>query len=246
MIKIILKFTGFFILFLLSAGSAYYGYELYSAHHYTKETVLADFADAQWKRPDTPPVPFEITSQELSPRQLEILIRVQDPRFFHHKGLDFSTPGAGLTTITQAIVKQLYFNPFKPGIAKVKQSLIARFIVHNFVSKQDQLTLFLNTLFFGRVDGKPVTGLASAAQAYYQCSVNDLTEDQYISLIAMIVMPGTFHLLEHPEWNAARVSRIKSVLAGEYQPRGFMDQFYGELPQEVIDAGLPPASYFPD
>jgi hypothetical protein len=62
----------------------------------------------------------------------------------------------------------------------------------------------------------------------------------------MLVMPGTFHLIDHPEWNRQRVNRIKALVAGTYTPKGLMDQFYGPLPQEVIETGLHPASYFED
>lgn len=99
-------------------------------------------------------------------------------------------------------------------------------------------------MYFGNVNGKPIVGLESAATAYYQQPVKGLTEDQYISLIAMLVMPGTFHIIDHPEWNMDRSKRIKALVNGTYKPKGLMDQFYGELPQEVINAGLPPASYF--
>jgi membrane peptidoglycan carboxypeptidase len=125
-------------------------------------------------------------------------------------------------------------------------TLIARFAVHELISKQDQLTLFLNALYFGQVDGKPVVGLQSAAEAYYDRPIRNLTEEQYISLIAMIVMPGTFHIIDHPEWNKDRTDRIKALVSGEYKPKGLMDQFYGKLPREIIDNGLPRGSYFED
>ena len=60
----------------------------------------------------------------------------------------------------------------------------------------------------------------------------------------MIVMPGTFHIIDHPEWNRDRTKRINALIAGKYKPKGLMDQFYGKLPQEIIDHGLPKASYF--
>ena len=101
-------------------------------------------------------------------------------------------------------------------------------------------------MHFGRVNGKAVVGIQSAAKAYYSKSLEMLTEEEYISLVAMIVMPGTFHLRDHPGWNQERVQRIKALVAGQYKPKGFMDQFYGELPREVIEAGLPKFSYFPN
>jgi membrane carboxypeptidase/penicillin-binding protein len=56
---------------------------------------------------------------------LQALLTVEDPHFYTHDGIDASTPGAGITTITQGLVKLYYFHPFKPGIAKLRQSLIA-------------------------------------------------------------------------------------------------------------------------
>lgn len=242
--KKIFKYTGLFLLVMVVLICIYYTYLIYDARNYTRDVISSDLVQAQWRKPNGTVKKFGIFHHDLSKRQMEILIKVQDPGFYEHNGIDLSTPGAGLTTITQAIVKKLYFDDFKPGIAKIKQSLIARFAVNEFLSKEDQLTLFVNLMYFGSVAGKPVIGLESAAQAYYQQPVTQLNEDQYISLIAMLVMPNTFHILKHPDWNRERSNRIKALLAGEYHPQGLMDQFYGELPQETIDAGLPPASYF--
>jgi membrane carboxypeptidase/penicillin-binding protein len=242
--KKLIKFTGLFLTAMIIAISAYYIFVVVNAKAYTHATILKDLKKSQWRSPEGAARKFEIRCQDLSKRQKEILIKVQDPGFYNHSGIDLSTPGNGLTTITQAIVKKLYFENFKSGIAKIKQSFIAKFVVHELISKEDQLTYFINTMYFGKVDGQPIVGLASAANAYYQQPVNLLTEEQYISLIAMIVMPGTFHIIDHPEWNKDRTNRIKALMAGEYTPKGLMDQFYGELPQEVIKAGLPKASYF--
>ena len=228
------------------ALSAYYFHAVVKAKEYTSEIICRDLKNSQWRPQNGIAGKFEIYGHDLSKRQVEILLKVQDPRFYNHRGIDLSTPGAGLTTITQAIVKKLYFKNFKSGIAKIKQSLIARFVVNDLISKDDQITLFINMMYFGRVDGKPVIGLESAANAYYREPVKRLNEEQYISLIAMLVMPGTFHILDHPEWNRDRTNRIMALVAGTYKPKGLMDQYYGKLPQEVINAGLPAFSYFGD
>ena len=244
--KKFLKYTGILLFVVIFGVSAYYVYSIQEAQKYTREIITLDIGKSQWRRPNGITINFDIFSHDLSKRQTEILIKVQDPGFYNHNGIDLSTPGAGLTTITQAIVKKLYFDKFKPGIAKIKQSLIARFVVNELIPKEDQLTLFINTMYFGNVDGKPIVGLEHAAKAYFNQSVKNLAEEQYISLIAMLVMPGTFHIIEHPEWNKDRTNRIKALVAGEYKPKGLMDQFYGKLPQEVIEHGLPKASYFED
>lgn len=244
--KSILKYTLLGLIIIAASISVYCICVVYSAREYTKKVVSADLEKGQWRKPNGKPSKFKIRGADLSSRRMEILIKVQDPGFYDHSGVDLSTPGAGLTTITQAIVKKMYFENFKPGIAKIKQTLIAKFVVNDLITKEDQLTLFLNTMYCGKVNGESIVGLDSAANAYYNLPVEKTTEEQYISLIAMIVMPGTFHLIDHPEWNKERSNRIKALVDGKYKPKGLMDQFYGDLPSEVIDAGLPPASYFGD
>jgi len=242
--KKLFPYLGLFLFIMFAVSTAYYLFSLYKARKYTREVIAFDLKESQWRNPSGIVRKFEIISRDLSERQKDILIKVQDPGFYHHNGIDLSTPGAGLTTITQAIVKKLYFDNFEPGIAKIKQSLIARFVVNDLITKDDQITLFINTMYFGNVEGKSIVGLESAAHAYYRQPVENLTEEQYISLIATIIMPGTFHIIDHPEWNKDRSNRIKALVAGEYKPKGLMDQFYGELPQDVIENGLPKASYF--
>jgi membrane carboxypeptidase/penicillin-binding protein len=244
--KVILKYI--VVLFLVITGIlfTYYTYEVLAAKNYTNNVIIKDMHESQWRSLNGFARKLDIDIQDLSKRQIDILLKVQDPGFYKHNGIDLSTPGAGLTTLTQAIVKKLYFKEFKSGIAKIKQSLIAKFVVDKLISKDDQITLFINMMYFGRVDNKPIIGLESAAKTYYKQSLRTLDEDRYISLIAMIVMPGTFHIIDHPEWNRDRVNRIRELVAGNYKPKSLMDQYYGELPEEVIKAGLPAFSYFGD
>lgn len=213
--------------------------------------VVAWFAaDIMIARANTPRIvgtalrSAEITVKDLSPWQLQALLAVEDPKFYDHRGIDLKTPGAGLTTITQSIAKKLYFKPFRPGIRKLRLMALARWVVDPLVSKDDQLTLFLNLPWYGKKDGQDIVGLSAAARAYYGKTVGQLAEAEYLSLIAMIIAPLNFHVLEQPEANRERVARIQKMLSGEYQPKGLMDMFYGPLP-EKSQKGLAPASYFP-
>lgn len=118
----------------------HYSWTLYKARRYTIDTILPrKMADS-----------YPIEPSSLTSRQLEILLKVEDPHFFEHKGVDLFTPGAGITTITQGLVKQLYFDQFKPGIAKIKQTLIAVCVLDLLMSKEDQLRLFINTVYLGQ------------------------------------------------------------------------------------------------
>jgi membrane carboxypeptidase/penicillin-binding protein len=161
----------------------------------------------------------------LSKRQIDILLAVEDPQFYEHKGIDFRTPGAGMTTITQGLVKIHYFKPFKPGIRKIKQTLIARFALDPLVSKDDQLKLFINEVYMGFIDNKQLYGFEAAAQAYYDKPFSKLSEDEFIGLVAMIIGPNTYNPATNPAMHAERVRRIKRLISGEAGPNGWMDVY---------------------
>lgn len=214
---------------LATAIAAYYGWEIYAARQYTLATILPQEKTAQY--------PLQLSA--LSQRQLDILLKVEDPRFFEHQGIDFSTPGAGITTITQGLVKHLYFKEFKPGLAKLRQTLIAYFALDPLMSKRMQLIRFINTVYLG----PEATGFEQAANHYFHKSFQQLSEDQYIALVAMIIAPATFSVEKYPERNRQRSERIKRVVSGQYKPKGLFDLYYGKLDQET-QKNLPPVSYF--
>jgi len=182
--------------------------------------------------------------KDLTKWQLEALLAIEDPQFYTHKGIDLKTPGAGITTITQGLVKIYYFYHFKPGSAKIKQTLVALFALDPLISKDDQSKLFINNVYLGSMSGKPIVGFDEAAKKYYKKTFKNLSKDEYLSMIAMIIAPNTFNIMEKSKANAKRTERIKKVVSGEYRPKSLMDIYYGELDKEE-QAGLAPASYYP-
>ena len=154
---------------------------------------------------------IELRVSDLSGWQKCALIAIQDPDFYEHQGimLPFWKSFTN-TTITQAIVKRLYFNPFKPGIRKIRQTLIARYALHPLASKEDQLTLYLNLVWFANDSGgNPIFGFGSAARSFFNKPVAQLSEEQYIALVAMLDAPTLLNPLTHPRESADLVSRLK-------------------------------------
>lgn len=160
-----------------------------------------------------------LSVDDLSQAQLEALLAVQDPRFFGHKGWDFA--GGTMTTITQSLVKGLYFQQFTPGIGKIRQSLIARFALDPQMSKKDQLRLFINTVWLGSLDGRPIEGLAQGAEAFHGKQVAELTFDEFLSLL-MFDRPAELNVHANPEANRRRVRQIKRLLAGQCRRPGLL------------------------
>lgn len=166
-----------------------------------------------------------LAADQLSAEYLHILLTVEDPEFFSHPGVDLSTPGAGLTTITQALAKDLYFEQFRPGIAKVKQSLLA-LVLNLRVDKWTQLDLFINTVYLGNDSSRSVEGFPAAARVYFNKEFSALTREEYIALVAMIIGPNALSVSHHPEKNAERVRRIERLLRGDCKPAGLNDVYY--------------------
>lgn len=167
----------------------------------------------------------QITKQDLSTEQLEILIRIEDPNFFNHKGVEFITPGSGLTTISQSLAKIFYFNNFKQGLPKIKQTLCARFALHPLISKDQQITLFINMMYFGNNQ----RGIVNAANYYYSKQVNQLNRNEYISLIGSLISPTSLNIKSNPDGNKQRVERINMMLSGQYKPKSLFDITYDKF-----------------
>lgn len=130
-----------------------------------------------------------------------------------------------MTTITQGLVKLLYYpEGFKQGIAKIRQTLIAQYVLDALVSKEVQLDLFLNLAYFGHENNREVKDLSQAAQVYYKKELNALTEPEFIGLVAMLIVPNKFKptTIFHVE----RVERIQTYLSGDYQPKSLLDTQY--------------------
>ena len=201
-------------LVVLSAAAYYVG-EIRSARRATPALI-----EAAWKRYGS-----SISLADLSARRESMLLAVEDPTFPWHRGVDLRTAGAGMTTITQGLVKVLYFpRGFTPGVAKIRQTLLAQRVLDPLISKDDQLRLFLNICYLGTHGGRPVYGYANAARVYFGKEFAALTDDEFLSVVAMHVKPEA--LKPGTSANAERVRRIRSYLSGQYRPVDLLDVEY--------------------
>lgn len=162
---------------------------------------------------------------DLSLRQQEILLTVEDPNFWSHKGIDTRTPGAGITTITQAVVKRLYFENFTKGpLNKLRQSRIAQNRVHPNVAKETQLNAFLNIAYFGHRQGVEIVGFEAAAQHFFYKPINALEEREYVLLVGLLIGPNRWK--PGTEDGEERADRIERLLAGGCEPKKNRDVYF--------------------
>jgi membrane carboxypeptidase/penicillin-binding protein len=161
--------------------------------------------------------PMELAIEDLTPDQVHALLVVQDPHFYSHRGWDFE--GGTRTTITQALAKGFYFDGYRRGVAhKVQQSLLARFALDPLVPKNEQLTLFINTVYLGTVDGHSVEGLADGARTFFHKAFRDLTEDEYLALLVFDA-PNRLNPRADAKASADYVRALKGILERPVQAR---------------------------
>jgi monofunctional biosynthetic peptidoglycan transglycosylase len=174
---------------------------------------------------------------------VEALLRVEDPTFRKHRGIDPFAPGQGRVTITRALVHTLYLDRYDlSGVAGGLQRayrLVDRvagpvdlgpdamaLVANARLGKTRQLQLFLQHVYMGRHGSRQVHGFPDAARAYFGKDARQLSRREVVTLVAMMVGPNQFHPVRHPDALAERVRRIERLLRGSCKPRGVRDVYY--------------------
>ena len=178
----------------------------------------------------------------LSERQADILLRIEDPTFYTHHGLSLAE-GQGVATISSALARELFLEgPHLDGMSGLLQGFYRRvfdcckrfdlgrdvmaLVLDARLSKERQLALYAQSVYMGRHEGRQVRGLKQAAQAYHGKALATLDDDEMAGLVAMIKAPNAFHPLRDRAAYAARLARVKAVLAGQCRPSGWLDTDY--------------------
>lgn len=158
----------------------------------------------------------------LGPERIEQLLQVQDPGFWSHKGVDLTTPGAGITTMTQSLAKRVGFEDFQPGLGKIRQTGYALGLEQR-LSKQQIIALFLDTAEMGRGPNGWVTGFYIASEVIFGRTVAALDDRAFLSLVAVMISPSRFNLRSDDPDLADRVDRIERLVSGRCTPNRLGD-----------------------
>ncbi|MDD4199365.1 MAG: transglycosylase domain-containing protein [Paludibacter sp.] len=165
------------------------------------------------------PVEFE----EISPKLIETLVYTEDQRFYKHFGIDFhGVFGAmkdvlkgdprGASTITQQLVKNMYKtrNQYSRGllgqipglrlvIMKMKEWITA-VKIELFYSKEEILTMYLNTVDFGSNS----FGIYTAAKTYFRTKPSELNYEQSATLIGLLKATTYYSPIQNPQQSKER------------------------------------------
>lgn len=172
-----------------------------------------------------------ITYGQLPQDLINALVATEDARFFEHSGIDsrslirvlFKTilfndrSSGGGSTITQQLAKNMYgrrdYLMFTVILNKTREAILARRIEKVF-SKEEILTLYLNTVSFG----ENLYGIEAASQRYFSCTTADLRPEEAALLTGMLKANTSFNPRLYPD-NA--VNR-RNVVFGQMVKYGYL------------------------
>lgn len=160
------------------------------------------------------PVKYE----EISPKLINTLISTEDERFYQHFGIDFQGVFAaikdmargearGASTITQQLVKNMFKvrSQYSTGllgkipglkllVMKSKEWITA-VKIEFFYTKEEILTMYLNTVDFG----SNAYGIKTAAATYFHTNPKDITYEQASTLVGLLKATTTYNPRSNPK-----------------------------------------------
>ncbi len=163
------------------------------------------------------------------------VLAVEDHRYYTHHGIDWISMARavvhdirvmkleqGGSTITQQLVKNMYYDQNKTFARKAAEAWTALFVERQ-LSKEQIQDLYINTIYFG--DG--YYGLKEASRGYFGKEPQDLTDSEAVLLAGIPNAPSAYAPSRHAD---LALQREKQVLAAMVK--------YGYLEQSETDSLL--------
>lgn len=173
----------------------------------------------------------ELAYDEYPQLLIHAFISAEDKTFFSHSGIDYpglagavvdyvSKMGTGQrarggSTITQQVAKNLLVGDEYSIRRKIREAILA-YRIEGTLSKKQILELYLNQIFLGR----NAYGVQSAARAYFNKDVGDLTLAECAYLAILPKAPSNYTI----ERNADRAITRRNWVLGEMTQNGFITQ----------------------
>jgi penicillin-binding protein 1A len=171
--------------------------------------------------------------EEISPHIVDALISTEDIRFFNHQGIDKKSlarvlikslilgndRSGGGSTISQQLAKNLFQRNQYPylsmAINKIKEAITA-YRLEKIYTKQEILTLYLNTVSFG----EDVYGIEVAAERYFKTTPAKITLSEAATLIGMLKATTYYNPRAKPE----NAMQRRNIVLGQMAKYNFIDK----------------------
>ena len=172
-----------------------------------------------------------VTYNKIAPSVIKALVATEDVRFFEHSGIDFRSvisstistakgDRRGGSTITQQLAKNLYSTRNKKSQGFIKRIPFVRTLIfklkewmtayklEQYYSKEDILTLYLNTVPFGN----NTYGIQIAAKRYFSKGSDELQVEEAATLVGMLKATTTYNPIRYPQKSLERRNTVLSQM----------------------------------
>jgi len=198
---------------------------------------------------------------EISPNVINALIATEDARFYEHRGIDEialmrvlvktillqDRSSGGGSTLSQQVAKNLFprndVGILSLPVNKLREAIIA-YRLERIYSKEEILTLYLNTVPFG----ENIFGIEVAAERYFNKVPGKLTIDEAAVLVGMLKANNRYN----PRINPEKSKQRRNVVIAQMVKNEYLSEAAGDslmtLPLEInyrrISYNEGPAPYF--
>ncbi len=172
-----------------------------------------------------------VTFSELTPQVIQTLVVTEDVRFYEHNGIDFKAlfsavwsnlkgDKRGASTISQQLAKNLFktrkndskgllgYIPVINTLFAKSKEWISAIKLEIFYSKNQILTLYLNTVDFGANS----FGIKVAAHTYFNKNLSQLNWNETSILMGMLKAPTTYNPISNPKNAFERKNTVLGLL----------------------------------
>lgn len=190
----------------------------------------------------------EVEWDDIPQTVIDAVVSIEDRRFFEHNGVDYEgiaraartnlEAGAlaqGGSTITQQLIKNVYFHDEDSFERKAREALLATELEQE-LTKEEILFQYLQSTYFGA----GAYGIGAAAEVYFGKPVAELDHSEAAMLAGIIRAPTSWSPREDPDAAEARRELVLQAMLDE----GYLSEvdFRREAARQiwVIDSGARP------
>ncbi len=213
-------------------------FSVLSYHDTKKPSLLLDDEGNEWARfqlDRREPVGSAVMPQHL----INAFLAAEDWHFFSHYGISWKgivrsifvnichgRKAQGASTITQQLVKLLFFDSQKTFTRKVKEQMYALLVEFQF-TKEQILETYLNHVCFGC----GIYGVEAASQRFWNKHAHEVSLDEAATLAGIIRSPARYCPLMYP----LSAEKRRNVVLGKMNYLGFIteEEYVSALHQSV-------------
>jgi monofunctional glycosyltransferase len=159
---------------------------------------------------------------KISPELQHAVISAEDGRFYQHHGIDWDETEKvaqesqekgevirGASTITQQLVKNLFFTTHRNPLRKAFEYTLAP-MADSILGKRRELELYLNVVEWGPAG---VYGIEEGAKYHYHVASSRLDREQAARLAAILPAPR--------KWRPARMDDYSAIILARMEKAGW-------------------------